>query len=139
MFNSILVAVDLTVETDTAKLLGRARALKDTWGSDVHVVSVLPDAGFAIVAAQLAPGSDKAALAGAKGQLQIALREAGLDAALHVRTGTIYDQVIQLADTLGTDLILIGAHRPELKDYLLGSNAARVVRHSNRSVLVVRD
>jgi nucleotide-binding universal stress UspA family protein len=26
-----------------------------------------------------------------------------------------------------------------LKDYLLGPNAAKVVRHSNRSVLVVRD
>ncbi len=33
----------------------------------------------------------------------------------------------------------IGSHRPELKDYLLGPNAARVVRHANCSVLVVRD
>lgn len=33
----------------------------------------------------------------------------------------------------------MAAHRPALKDYLLGPNAARVVRHSNCSVLVVRD
>ncbi|MEP3300223.1 MAG: universal stress protein, partial [Pseudoruegeria sp.] len=36
------------------------------------------------------------------------------------------------------DLIVIGAHRPDFKDYLLGPNAARVVRHSECSVYVVR-
>ena len=33
----------------------------------------------------------------------------------------------------------MSANRPELKDYLLGPNAARVVRHSDVSVLVVRE
>lgn len=139
MFQSILVPVDLTVETDTAKLLARAKSLQDTWASRVHVVSVLPDAGYAIVSAQLDAGAEQDARARAKGELQVAVRDAGLDADLHVTTGTIYDRVIHLAEDLKVDLILIGAHRPELKDYLLGSNAARLVRHSNKSVLVVRD
>ena len=30
------------------------------------------------------------------------------------------------------------SHRPELQDCLQGPNAARVVRHSTKSVLVVR-
>jgi hypothetical protein len=30
------------------------------------------------------------------------------------------------------------AHSPDLKDYLLGPNAARVVRHANQSVMVIR-
>ena len=38
----------------------------------------------------------------------------------------------------GATLIVIGAHRPDLKDYLLGPHAARVVRHAECSVLVVR-
>jgi nucleotide-binding universal stress UspA family protein len=37
------------------------------------------------------------------------------------------------------DLIVMASHRPELKDDLLGANAARVVRPSKRSVLVVRN
>jgi len=138
MFNAILVPVDLTVPSDTSDLLARARTLKDTWGSTVHVASVLPDVGYPIVSAQLAPGADKDQQARARGELQVAVREAGLEAELHVATGTIYDRVIHLAEKLSVDLIVIGAHRPELKDYLLGSNAARLVRHSNRSVLVVR-
>jgi nucleotide-binding universal stress UspA family protein len=36
-------------------------------------------------------------------------------------------------------VIVLASHRPELKDYLLGPNAARVVRHAKCSVLVVRD
>jgi nucleotide-binding universal stress UspA family protein len=33
---------------------------------------------------------------------------------------------------------VVGAHRQDLKDYLLGPNAARVVRHADCSVYVVR-
>ncbi|MEO0863555.1 MAG: universal stress protein, partial [Pseudomonadota bacterium] len=36
------------------------------------------------------------------------------------------------------DAIFVGAHRPELKDYLIGPNAARVARHAQQSVFVVR-
>lgn len=43
------------------------------------------------------------------------------------------------ADKLGCDLIVLSSHRPEMRDYLIGPNAARVVRHAKQSVLVVRD
>ena len=37
------------------------------------------------------------------------------------------------------DLIVVGSHRPAMRDYLLGTNAARVVRHAHCSVLVARE
>jgi universal stress protein F len=55
-----------------------------------------------------------------------------------VRHGTVYEQILQVADDIGTDQIVIGAHRPQLSDYLLGPNTARVVRHAKCSVNVVR-
>lgn len=61
----------------------------------------------------------------------------------HVRhvvgRGTVYEEILRIAGEIGSDLIVIGSHRPELKDYLLGPNAARVVRHADCSVLVVRE
>jgi nucleotide-binding universal stress UspA family protein len=36
------------------------------------------------------------------------------------------------------DLVVVGSHRPTMKDYLLGTNAARVIRHARCSVLVPR-
>jgi nucleotide-binding universal stress UspA family protein len=44
-----------------------------------------------------------------------------------------------LAEKAGADLVVVGSHRPAMKDYLLGTNAARVVRHARCSVLVARE
>ena len=52
--------------------------------------------------------------------------------------GAVYHQIMDTADEIGSDLIMVSAHRPELRDYLLGPNAAKVVRHSKTSVLVMR-
>ena len=62
----------------------------------------------------------------------------GIEAHAHVALGTIYDEILRAAEKLSVDLIVVSAHRPELQDYLLGSNAARIVRHANQSVFVVR-
>jgi nucleotide-binding universal stress UspA family protein len=40
---------------------------------------------------------------------------------------------------LNATLIVMGAHRPAFQDYLIGPNAARVVRHAKCSVLVLCD
>jgi nucleotide-binding universal stress UspA family protein len=46
-------------------------------------------------------------------------------------------KILDASNRFGADLILMASHRPELKDYLLGPNASRVVRHAQCSVLVV--
>ncbi len=46
--------------------------------------------------------------------------------------------IVEYARKQSADCIIIASHRPELKDYLLGSTASRVVRHSPCSVLVIR-
>jgi nucleotide-binding universal stress UspA family protein len=53
--------------------------------------------------------------------------------------GTIYDEIVKAAERLGADLIVMASHRPSLKDYLLGPNAARVARHARSSVHIVRE
>ena len=42
-------------------------------------------------------------------------------------------------EAAGAELIVMASHRPELRDYLIGPNAARVMRHADASVLVVRE
>jgi nucleotide-binding universal stress UspA family protein len=55
-----------------------------------------------------------------------------------VRLGSVYNEVLREAETTAADLIVIGSHRPTMATYLLGSNAATIVRHATCSVLVVR-
>ncbi|KAF0136553.1 MAG: UspA domain-containing protein [Methylocystaceae bacterium] len=55
-----------------------------------------------------------------------------------VRIGAVYDEALIEAGEWGADLIVICSNRPTLATYLLGSNAAKIVRHATCSVLVVR-
>ncbi|MEM8685906.1 MAG: universal stress protein [Pseudomonadota bacterium] len=55
-----------------------------------------------------------------------------------VRHGSVYERILEVAEEIEPDQIVIGAHRPQLADYLLGPNTARVVRHAKCSVNVVR-
>ena len=52
---------------------------------------------------------------------------------------SIYAEILRVAEEAEADLIVVGSHRPAMKDYLLGTNAARVVRHARCSVLVARE
>lgn len=47
--------------------------------------------------------------------------------------------IIDYATSNNADCIIIGSHKPGLIDYLLGSTAARVVRHAPCAVHVMRD
>ena len=51
---------------------------------------------------------------------------------------SIYAEILGAAEEAQADLVIVGSHRPAMKDYLLGTNAARVVRHARCSVLVAR-
>ena len=139
MFKKILVPVDVSVEGDTRKLLQKTKTLTQGWDCEIHVLTVIPNVGMPIVGSYF---DEDVVDEGRKAVIETlaqALESEGLAAKQHVLSGTVYDRVIGLASKLDADLIVIGAHQPELRDYLLGSNAARVVRHSNRSVLVIRD
>jgi nucleotide-binding universal stress UspA family protein len=52
--------------------------------------------------------------------------------------GHTYRSIIDYAREHEVDCIVIGSHRPGLSDYLLGSTAARVVRHAPCAVHVYR-
>ncbi len=56
-----------------------------------------------------------------------------------IAEGKIYREILNAAQAIEADLIVIGSHHPERKDYMLGPNAARVVRHVDCSVMVVRE
>lgn len=56
-----------------------------------------------------------------------------------ITRGQAYRAIIEYAVTHGFDCIVIGSHKPGLSDYLIGSTAAKVVRHAPCAVHVHRD
>ena len=141
MFNTLLLAVDVNAPEGAARSAEAAISMARAEGATLHLLNVVPDTGMAIVGASMAADSMKTALAAAQSELESWAKATIPDDVthkLHVVEGTVYDQIIRTADILNIDAIIVGAHRPELKDYLIGPNAARVARHAEQSVFVVR-
>lgn len=63
----------------------------------------------------------------------------GMKVSTIARHGTIYDEVLDVAEEIGADQIIMTAHRPNVTEYLLGNNADKIVRHAKCSVNVLRD
>ncbi len=142
MFKDILVPVDLQDENSWSKALPAAVSMADGEGATLHIMTVVPDFGMTIVAQYFPDDFATNALAGATERLKAFIADqvpAGIASRAIVGHGTVYDEILRAAGEVGADLIVIAAHRPDLKDYLLGPNASRVVRHGRCSVLVVRD
>jgi len=55
------------------------------------------------------------------------------------QVGVAWDAICRYAHEHDVDLVVIGAHGYGLLDRLVGTTAAKVVNHADRSVLVVRE
>lgn len=141
MYKHILLTVDLSDENSWRKALPVAVEHCQAFGATLHLLNVVPDFGMAVVG-QFFPEdfADKAIEQAKTGLHELSARHvpAGVAVQHIVAYGTIYDQILATAKKIDADLIVMASHRPELADYLIGPNAARVVRHADRSVLVVR-
>jgi nucleotide-binding universal stress UspA family protein len=141
MPKSILLSIDLSDPVSSNQALKGALSLLDETDT-LHVVSVLPPFGLAMATSALGKDFEKKALLDFGHALkQWALEKVpeSVNARPHVLHGTVYHEVLMAADKLGVDVIVLSAHRPAFKDYFLGPNAARIVRHAKQSVYVVRN
>ncbi|WP_172292706.1 universal stress protein [Pseudoruegeria sp. HB172150] len=143
MTQPVLCAVDISNGLEDVKVVKRAKQIADLDGTGLDVITVLPDFGMSIVGTYFSSDHHAEAVSKAKKLLNdlvtAAIGDEANAAARHiVATGNAYEKILQTAKSDSAQLIVIGAHKPDLKDYLLGPNAARVVRHSECSVYVVR-
>jgi nucleotide-binding universal stress UspA family protein len=71
-------------------------------------------------------------------QLRKELGEAGLKVTVHEPTGAIADEILNQADTLDADLIVMGAHvHGAMYHLLVGSVTEGVLKRTSRPVLLV--
>lgn len=141
MFKTILLPIDLNEESSWAKALPVA-LFQAREGGNLNLLTVIPGFGENVVKTYFPADYGERAMAAAARDLEDFRAEhvpSGVPSKALVRGGTIYDEIIGAAEEIGADLIVMAAHRPALRDYLIGPNAARVVRHAKCSVLVVRD
>ncbi|MGZ8287035.1 MAG: universal stress protein [Allosphingosinicella sp.] len=138
MFKNILIAIDLDDPSSGSGALPVALPLARLSGARLTLGTVIT--GWEAMADQWSP-------AGYRERVEIArARLSGLADAcgdqphdVLVGGGHIGPGILELAVKAGADLIVLSSHRPGLRDYVLGGNAAHVVNHAPCSVLVVRE
>jgi nucleotide-binding universal stress UspA family protein len=140
MFKKILVPVDLTEPEFAKPAIDAAVELARASGGEVRIVNVLPMTP--VMLAEYVPADfDTQQRQTSEEAIAKLAADSGFDASrlsTVVRQGGIYHEVLEEAELLGADLIVMVSHRPALKTYFLGSNAGHVVRYATCSVLVVR-
>jgi nucleotide-binding universal stress UspA family protein len=142
MFQNILVPVDIHEPSTWQGIFPVARKLANESDAIVHLVTVVPKDSALQVLAQFVPeGAEQRLVDEAKERLAALAAEGFADGPrvkCHALAGNVYVEVLNLAEAVGAELVVLSSHRPELKDYLLGPIAARIMRHANCSVFVVR-
>ncbi len=136
MYKSILVPIDLAHRDVGQAMIKRAVALSDENGKItlLHVIGDIP----AYAQSYLPEGQLQENLEETKKTLAALAQTAGAKADTIVRYGNASPVILDEANELGADLIIIASHHPGIKDYLMGSTASRVVRHAACSVLINR-
>lgn len=141
MYNSILLPIDLNEKSSWVKSIPVAIDMAKTYGASILVMTVIPDYGKSIVGSYFPSDFSAKALDDTVVALDKLVADnfpPEVNVSSVAKHGTVYKEVLDVADSTNTDLIVLTSHRPERRDYLLGPNAARVVRHANQSVFVVR-
>ena len=143
MTQPVLCAVDISNGMDDVKTVKVAAQMAALSGAQLDVIAVVPDYGMSPVGSFFNEDHHEIVVNEGRALVNALVTEA-LGATENekvnhvVATGRAYDEVLKLASKIDPSLIVIGARKVDFADYLLGPNAARIVRHANTSVYVVR-
>jgi nucleotide-binding universal stress UspA family protein len=140
MFKSILVPVDIGEPEVAQPGLDKAVELAKASGATLrltYVRSPVPYAMTEFVPAEYYDSDEKSALK-RLGEMAAKIDLPQERISVSSPFGSVYHEVLREADEAKIDLIVVGSHRPNWSTYLIGSNAATIVRHALCSVLVVR-
>jgi nucleotide-binding universal stress UspA family protein len=143
MFKQILVPVDLSDPELAKPALATAVMMADQSGGTVRLINIMPLTPV-MLAEYVPPDFEAQQRKSAEEALGIVTKETGLEpsrVSAAVRQGGVYQEILEEANAIKADLIVMTSHRPQrpaVRTYFLGSNAGHVVRYAKCSVLVVR-
>ena len=143
MYKHILLPVDLQEQDHRPMKLAVQAAVDFTrfYGAQLHMLTVVPDLGMPIVGQYFPTEAGEKIVEDAEQNLHDlvnALIPDDIEVQHLVAQGTVYRHILDMAERIGADLIIMPAHTLRFSDYLLGTNASKVVRHARCSVLVLR-
>jgi nucleotide-binding universal stress UspA family protein len=140
MYRRILVPIDLADAELAKPAIASALMMAKEADAAVRLVNVLAVTPVTL-AEYVPPDFEAQQRAAAQEAIAIVASETGLPPdriSTIVRQGNVDREILDEAEAMMADLIVMSSHRTGLRTYFLGSNAGHVVRYAACSVLVVR-
>lgn len=141
MYNTVLIPMDLEHEDMFPKAVALAQQLIGDEKGEIHAIYVdqtqVHQGNFGITD-DAVQGAREAMKQEVKTLFKKYVPE-HLRGKCRVKAGVVYDIVLEEADKVKPEVIIVAAGRPGFSSYLLGSNAEKILRHANCSVFVIRD
>lgn len=137
MYKTVIVPVDLSHVERIQPMVSAARQLSAD-DAEILLVNVIEDIP-AYVKSQVPASIREERDEEVRKHLKQIAKENGLGENIMVRTGHAATEILAAAKEKKADLIVIASHKPGFGDFLIGSTAARVVRHAACTVHVVRE
>ncbi len=142
MYKQILVPVDLNEKGFSDKAVELAVWHAKHSNAEVHLLNVLPGIHMSMVATYFPKDAANKMKTDVKTQLkQFAVKHIDEDVVYHVHVaeGKPYTTILDYAERLGADLIIMPSHkRSRVDNMMLGSVATKVVQNSPINVLVLK-
>src|SRR5262249_1378654 len=143
MYKRILLPIALADAELAKPAIATALLMAGQSQGSIRYVNVLPLTPV-MLAEYVPPDFEVQQRKAAEDALAIIVKETALPperVSSAVRQGGIYQEILEEANAIGADLIVMSSHRPQrhaVRTYFLGSNTGHVVRYAKCSVLVVR-
>lgn len=136
--STILAMVDIA-HRDNALRICRKAVSQCQQNDSLHVAYVMPYGYFSYIEPFVPEENIKAAAKRAHDELDSIIAEVNIDSAnAHILRGGVAEQALLLAKEIDASLIVLNAHRPDVKMHSLGSYATQIVGNAECSVLIVR-
>lgn len=140
MSQTLLVPLDLNQESTFESIFAAVKRIADSKETRVILLTVIPEIAVGVLPFV---GLDEMNNLGSVARVQlerVAEQRLGDAVAweIEVRIGPVPRTIVSRGEHYDVDMIIMASHNPVYWDVLLGSTAAQVVRHSHRSVLIVR-
>lgn len=142
MYKRILLPIDLNHQASWTKSLPIALQMCRDYTASLHVVMVIPDFGLPLVG-EFFPKeyAEKAKQTITNNLKEFVKTNVPKDIKVQriVADGKAYEAILRVAKKIDAELIIMASHkRKRAADYVLGTNALRVVQMSKTSVIIVR-
>ena len=141
MFKEILLPVDLQQTELTERAVAIAKECARHHGSQITVMTVIPDFGMPLVANYFPDDAMKKAKKEVRAELKRFIKKRFDDPSavnLFVDVGTPHKAALDYAEEHNTDLIIVPARAKDIRKMFLGSSSTAMVEHAPCSVIVVR-